>query len=113
MNNLTKIYKALGEPIRLRILLLLMQRDSLCVCDLVETLQLPQSTVSRHLSTLKAAGILKSWREGTWMLYAIEANGLDAFNKAFLENFSLQDEQTKADLKSLIEYEQNPDKCRI
>ena len=76
LDTLAQPFKALSEPVRLSIIHLLMQRDSLCVCDLVSVLELNQSTVSRHLSYLKNAGIVTSWREGTWMHYALEKDAL-------------------------------------
>ena len=71
MNDLTPIFKALADPIRLRILLLLAGEGELCVCDLMAVLDLPQSTVSRHLAYLKRACWLDGHRQGQWMYYRI------------------------------------------
>lgn len=64
------ILKALSDQTRLRLALLLTGGE-LCVCDLRETLQLPQSTVSRHLSRLKQAGLVSDRRSGKWVFYRI------------------------------------------
>jgi len=72
MENIALIFQSLDEPIRLRILALLLEEDELCVCDLVAVLKLPQSTVSRHLSLLKNAGWLKDRREGLWTHYSVD-----------------------------------------
>ncbi|WP_407920197.1 ArsR/SmtB family transcription factor [Geobacter pickeringii] len=48
-----------------------MEAGELCVCDLIAVLQLPQSTVSRHLSHLKNAGWLQDRRVGIWIYYSI------------------------------------------
>jgi ArsR family transcriptional regulator len=53
MKHLAQTIKALSDPIRLRIVLLLQAEGELCVCDLMAVLRLPQSTVSRHLAYLK------------------------------------------------------------
>src|SRR5512136_338481 len=71
MENISAIFKSLGDETRLRLLALLLEEDELCVCYLVDVLQLPQSTVSRHLSLLKRAGWLKDRREGVWIYYSI------------------------------------------
>jgi ArsR family transcriptional regulator len=69
MKNTARIMKALADETRLRILALLLDSGELCVCDLMAALQLPQSTVSRHLAYLKNAGWLDDRREGVWMYY--------------------------------------------
>ena len=77
MNTLeqhAQIFKALSEPVRLRILSLLLKQPSLCVCDIVNTLRLGQSLVSRHLNTLKQAQIVSAKRKGAWMHYQITEN---------------------------------------
>ena len=71
MQTISNIFKSLGDETRLRLLALLLEEDELCVCYLVDVLQLPQSTVSRHLSLLKRAGWLKDRREGVWIYYSI------------------------------------------
>lgn len=113
MKTAHSTYKALSEPVRLRIILLLMQRDSLCVCDLVGTLKLPQSTVSRHLSHLKNADMVKSWRDGTWVIYALKPEALAPVNKSFLNNLITQDAQYQDDSQALTHYENSPDKCSL
>jgi len=67
-----QIFKALSQSIRLRIVIMLLDRE-LCVCDLIQLLQLPQSTVSRHMSRLRAAGLVIDRREGKWVHYRLAA----------------------------------------
>jgi ArsR family transcriptional regulator len=71
MKHLAQTLKALSDPIRLRIVLLLQAEGELCVCDLMEVLKLPQSTVSRHLAYLKRSCWVDTRREGIWMYYTI------------------------------------------
>jgi len=73
MERTAEIFKALSDPTRLRIVSLL-RHGELCVCDLTEALQIPQSTVSRHLSALRNAGWVKSRRSGKWMHYILLEN---------------------------------------
>lgn len=65
------LLKAVAEPTRLRIVLLLRQYDELCVCHLQDYLGLPQPKISRHLKTLRDAGIVTDRREGQWVHYRI------------------------------------------
>ncbi len=65
--------KSLADPTRIRILHLLSGREELCVCEIVEALNIPQYSVSRHLGVLRAAGIVADWRQGKWMHYALAA----------------------------------------
>jgi len=74
--------KALADPTRLRILNLLASGE-LCVCDLVELLALPQPTVSRHLGTLRRAGLVLVTREWKLAHYRLAAGG-DAVHRAIL-----------------------------
>lgn len=71
MKHLAKTLKALSDPIRLRIILLLQAEGELCVCDIMAVLKLPQSTVSRHLAYLKRSCWVDTRREGLWMHYAL------------------------------------------
>jgi len=73
MKNTIQLFKALADETRLRLLALLLNVGELCVCDLTATLQLPQSTVSRHLAYLKNAGWVNDRREGVWIHYSIAA----------------------------------------
>ncbi len=67
-----QLFRALSEPLRLRILNLLLNRSELCVCDLVTALDAPQSLVSRHLAYLRRAGLVLARREGVWMHYRLD-----------------------------------------
>ena len=64
------MFKAFADQTRLRILHLL-TRGELCVCDIVDTLKLPQSKVSRHLAYLKSAGLVEDRKEGLWRHYSL------------------------------------------
>jgi DNA-binding transcriptional ArsR family regulator len=88
MKDVVKIFKALADPNRLRIMLLLRRRE-LCVCELMFILGMEQSRVSHHMRVLREAGIAEDVREGRWIIYRIpeEAQGLigDLFAGAFRE----------------------------
>jgi len=69
--GLVEAFKALGDPVRLRLFSLLTRKDELCVCHLTDALDLPQSTVSRHLAVLRHAGLVETRREGKWIHYRL------------------------------------------
>ncbi|MCY0881773.1 MAG: metalloregulator ArsR/SmtB family transcription factor, partial [Firmicutes bacterium] len=70
------LFKALGEPTRLRIVALLAEKEW-CVCELVPLLGISQPAVSTHMSRLKAAGLVKERREGQWVHYALQRDALE------------------------------------
>jgi ArsR family transcriptional regulator len=70
MSSEAKIFKALADETRLKILLLLMNGE-LCVCEIIAALELPQSTVSRHLAYLRNSGWVSGRRQGNWMYYQL------------------------------------------
>jgi ArsR family transcriptional regulator len=82
-NKIDLIFRAFSDPIRLRILNLV-QPGELCVCDLVEALRLPQPTISRHLSYLRRAGLVKVRRQQSWNYYQL-AEARSPFHTKLLE----------------------------
>ena len=70
MDQLAHRFKGLSDPTRLRIIRLLTHGE-LCVCDLMAGLDLPQSTVSRHMSFLKNSGWASGRRKGKWVYYTL------------------------------------------
>lgn len=72
----TKIFKALSDINRLRILKALQSR-TLCVCEIRQLLGLANSTVSQHLKILKETGFILEKKEGKWVNYSINSNPED------------------------------------
>ena len=77
--GLAQVFKALGDPVRLRLLSLIgaHQGGEACVCDLTDAFDLTQPTISHHLKVLREAGIITSERRGTWVYYRLEPAALD------------------------------------
>ncbi|MFD7991761.1 ArsR/SmtB family transcription factor [Streptomyces mexicanus] len=69
--ELAKVFKALGDPVRLRLLSLIASRagGEVCVCDLTPAFDLSQPTISHHLKLLRQAGLVDCERRGTWVYY--------------------------------------------
>ena len=66
----SKVFKALADSIRLRILGLLSSRE-MCVCEVMVALDLTQPTASHHLRILENVGLVKDRKEGKWVFYSI------------------------------------------
>jgi ArsR family transcriptional regulator, arsenate/arsenite/antimonite-responsive transcriptional repressor len=65
-----KAFKALGDPVRLRLLSLITSAEGeSCVCDLASMFDLTGPTISHHLKVLREAGLVDSERRGTWVYY--------------------------------------------
>lgn len=72
MKETVELLKALADETRLRILRVLAKSEApLCVCEIVDALNLPQYLVSHHLSILRHAGAVEDSRQGTWVMYAV------------------------------------------
>ena len=75
MFEFMNITKALADENRVRILMALNGRDELCVCQLIDMLQLAPSTVSKHLFILRSARLILGRKEGRWMYYRLNTDG--------------------------------------
>jgi DNA-binding transcriptional ArsR family regulator len=83
MFEFMNITKALADENRVRILMALNGRDELCVCQLIDMLQLAPSTVSKHLFVLRNARLIIGRKEGRWMYYRLNTqDGPEAVTKA-------------------------------
>ncbi len=69
--ELSKVFKALGDPVRLRLLSMIASKagGEVCVCDLTPAFDLSQPTISHHLKLLRQAGLIDCERRGTWVYY--------------------------------------------
>ena len=77
LKAVTKFLEAMTDPTRLRLLRLLRQQE-LCVCELVDTLRMPQYKISRHLRSLRTVGLVEARRDGRWMHYRLGRHGVQA-----------------------------------
>jgi len=77
--QLVNVYKALGHPVRLRVLAML-RTGELCACQITAVLKLAPSTVSAHLAELRRAGVVVERKEGRWVIFrhAADAQALIA-----------------------------------
>lgn len=75
-DRLAAMAKALGHPARVRILQLLLKRDSCCCGEIVDELPLAQATVSQHLKVLKDAGLIRGTIDGPRICYCADREQL-------------------------------------
>jgi ArsR family transcriptional regulator, arsenate/arsenite/antimonite-responsive transcriptional repressor len=77
--RLAPSFKALGDPVRLRLLSLIASHagGEVCVCDLTDAFDLKAPTISHHLKVLKDTGLVTAERRGTWVYYRAERAALD------------------------------------
>lgn len=67
----TTIFQTLGDETRLRALLLIAAEGELCICELVQALDQPQPKMSRHMATLRDAGLVVARRHAQWVFYGL------------------------------------------
>jgi ArsR family transcriptional regulator len=98
MKRLATQFKGISDPIRLRILNLLAHGE-LCVCDLIAVLNLPQSTISRHLGCLRKHSWVMARRSGKWMHYQRppQPPPFQADFFSLLDKECITDDQARAD----------------
>lgn len=73
MKPLIRVMKALSDPNRLKVMKMLEVRP-LCVCEITAVLGLAQPTVSKHLKLMEEAGLVESWKEGSWVNYRLSTH---------------------------------------
>lgn len=84
MENVTRILTALADPIRLRSLALMVREGELCVCEACFALEIAQPKASKHLATLRDAGVAKVRRDAQWTFYA-PTDDLPAWGQAIVD----------------------------
>jgi ArsR family transcriptional regulator len=78
MPELTRVFKALSDDTRLRMLKLLLPGE-LCVCEIMQALGVSQSRASRNLGILRDAGLLKDRRKGQWVYYSLDGETMASY----------------------------------
>jgi ArsR family transcriptional regulator, arsenate/arsenite/antimonite-responsive transcriptional repressor len=112
MKKSIQIFKALGDRNRLRILKALQHKNGSCVCEIVEVLEVAQSTTSTHLRILEESGLIYSVKEGKWVNWYLNDNSTDAGIKEVLDlvrGWMNEDPQVTGDINKITE----TDRCRL
>ncbi|MGW5641982.1 ArsR/SmtB family transcription factor [Saccharopolyspora sp. NPDC003752] len=84
--ELARVFKAIGEPVRLRLLSLIASHagGEACVCDLTGAFELSGPTISHHLKVLREAGVIEGERRGTWIYYRVRPETLRAVSSVLV-----------------------------
>jgi len=109
VKQLSKIFKAMSDTNRLRILRMLYHRP-LCVCEMREILQLAVSTVSAHLSILKEADLIIDEKDNKWVNYSLNTNSQNPVVKKMLTmlvNWTENDTDFAGDLEKINTVDRN------
>lgn len=95
MRDFAKLFRALSDETRIRILKVLLEREC-CVCEVMQALDISQSRASRNLGILEDAGFIKSSRAGLWIVYSIDEQETNSYAYQLIELLrdSLVNEET-------------------
>ena len=92
IHQIADFFKALSDPTRLRIVMMLgecgqgvCEGGSLCVNALARKLNVSQSAVSQHLRILRQAGLVRGMRQGNFMHYSLDRDGIEKYRNGFRE----------------------------
>jgi len=107
-----QFYKCLADETRLRCLLLIMNQQELCVCELMQAIGDSQPKISRHLAQLRSCGLLTDKRQGQWVFYSIN-NHLPEWAITILETtLSANVDFISDNLKRLNDMGDRPERIR-
>jgi ArsR family transcriptional regulator, arsenate/arsenite/antimonite-responsive transcriptional repressor len=86
--ELARLFKAMGDPIRLRLLSLIASHagGEACVCELTDVFDLSGPTISHHLKVLREAGLISGERRGTWVYYRVHPEALGRLSAVLAPN---------------------------
>ena len=84
MSDTLRVFKALSDGTRLRILNILLAKEC-CVCEVMQVLGISQPSASRHLSILHGARLLKARKEGIWMYYSVDPEDMPAYAREIIK----------------------------
>jgi len=79
MKDFIRVMKALSDPNRVKMVKMLQARP-FCVCEIKETLNIAQSTASKHLKILEDAGLVTSVKDGLWVNYSLDDGNNSLYN---------------------------------
>jgi ArsR family transcriptional regulator len=74
--RLARVHGALANEVRLRIIELISAHNEMCVCELVDALEMSQANISRHVSVLRDAGLIEDRKVGTWVLLRVDEGAI-------------------------------------
>jgi ArsR family transcriptional regulator len=114
MKDFTRVMKALSDKTRITIIKMLQSR-TLCVCELVDVLQVSQPTVSKHLRILEDAGLVGSKKQGMWTNFFLAADQRNPYAEHLLRKLHnwLEEEPRIIDAKRKSAKVDREELCRL
>ncbi|MCS7214892.1 MAG: metalloregulator ArsR/SmtB family transcription factor [Thermodesulfovibrio sp.] len=112
MEKLIKIFHALSDQTRLKIIKLL-EKNELCVCEIVAAMNMIQPKVSFHLGVLKEAGLLRIRKEGKWTFYSLDYSEL--FKRFLILSVveRISEEDIREELEKLKDFRKNNESLNV
>jgi ArsR family transcriptional regulator len=102
MEEYVTIFKSLSDKTRLRILRLLLEaKKSLCVCEIMDSLQVEQYNVSSHIKELRMSGLVTQQKDGRFVFYSLNKQKSEFIKNLFKTISSIPQELFKSDLTRL------------
>lgn len=84
--RIAPMFKALGDPVRLRMASMIAAQPELCVCEISPAFDLSSGTISHHLKILREAGLVDCERRGTYVYYWVQPDALGALSALLAVN---------------------------
>jgi ArsR family transcriptional regulator len=87
-SELARLFKAMGDPVRLRLLSLIASHvgGEACVCELTDVFDLSGPTISHHLKVLRETGLISGERRGTWVYYRVHPEALGRLSAILVQD---------------------------
>jgi ArsR family transcriptional regulator len=82
--QLARMFAALADPVRLRLLSLIANADEVCSCDLLDILGKSQPTISHHTKTLADSGLITGEKRGRWVYWRVVPERIDALRESLV-----------------------------
>ncbi len=102
MEEYINIFKSLSDKTRLRILRILLEADTeLCVCEIMDSLEVKQYNISSHIKELRVVGLVKERKEGRFVFYGLNKQKIQFVKNIFKTVLSIPGEMFKSDVKRL------------
>ncbi|MCW9050953.1 MAG: metalloregulator ArsR/SmtB family transcription factor [Motiliproteus sp.] len=111
--NPVLFFKCLADDTRLRTLLLIVNEEELCVCELASALDLSQPKISRHLAQLRQTGLLQDRRQGQWIYYRINPQLDDWCRQVLHATAKAQSELVANDRQRLLSMGDRPQRQAV
>ena len=110
--NPVQFYKCLADETRLRCLLLIMDQQELCVCELMQAMNESQPKISRHLAQLRSCELLTDKRQGQWVFYSINTNLPEWAVSVLSQTLASNTDFISGNIKQLLAMGDRPERVR-